>query len=58
MLPVCSDSSLENGYCSGKVRAYLRYKARVGGLEPGYEDILITTELIQGLLIPRFGRSI
>lgn len=47
--------SWEHSYFSGKVRAYLRYKQRAGDLEPGYEDILATPELIQGLLLPRSG---
>ena len=28
------------GYCAGKVRAYLRFKQRMGALGPGFEDIL------------------
>ncbi len=47
--------SWEHSYFSGKVRAYLRYKQRSGALEPGYEDILATPELIAGLLMPRSG---
>ncbi len=47
--------SWEHSYFSGKVRAYLRYKAHFGALGPGYEDILATPELIQGLLVPRSG---
>jgi len=47
--------SWEHSYFSGKVRAYLRYKQRCGALGDGYEDILATPELIQGLLIPRSG---
>lgn len=47
--------SWEHSYFSGKVRAYLRHKARMGALEPGFEDVLATSELIQGLLIPRSG---
>ena len=42
--------SWEHSYFSGKVRAFLRYKAHGGAL--GYEDILATPELIQGLLVP------
>lgn len=42
--------SWEHSYFSGKVRAFLRYKASYGALE--YEDILATPELIAGLLIP------
>jgi len=45
--------SWEHSYFSGKARAYLRYKSRLGALE--YEDILATPDLIQGLLIPRSG---
>jgi glutathione S-transferase len=44
--------SWEHSYFSGKVRAYLRYKDRLGGLGPGYEDILATQEIIQRVLIP------
>jgi glutathione S-transferase len=47
--------SWEHSYFSGKVRAYLRYKHRFGALGNGYEDILATPELIQGLLTPRSG---
>jgi glutathione S-transferase len=47
--------SWEHSYFSGKVRAYLRYKHRHGALGAGYEDILATPELIQGLLTPRSG---
>lgn len=42
--------SWEHSYFSGKVRAFLRYKAHGGALE--YEDILATPELVYGLLIP------
>ncbi|MEX2206043.1 MAG: glutathione S-transferase N-terminal domain-containing protein [Myxococcota bacterium] len=42
--------SWEHSYFSGKVRAFLRYKAQLGAL--AYEDILATPELIQGLLVP------
>jgi glutathione S-transferase len=47
--------SWEHSYFSGKVRAYLRYKARCGGLGPGFEDVLATPELALGLLIPKSG---
>ena len=47
--------SWEHSYFSGKARAYLRFKARMGALGAGFEDILATPELIQGLLIPRSG---
>jgi glutathione S-transferase len=47
--------SWEHSYFSGKARAYLRYKQRMGGLEPGFEDILATPELAMGLLTPKSG---
>jgi glutathione S-transferase len=47
--------SWEHSYFSGKARAYLRYKDRCGAREPGFEDVLATPELIQGLLLPRSG---
>ncbi len=47
--------SWEHSYFSGKVRAYLRFKNRQGALGAGYEDILATPELIEGLLTPRSG---
>ena len=47
--------SWEHSYFSGKTRAYLRYKHRNGALGEGFEDILATPELIQGLLLPRSG---
>ncbi len=47
--------SWEHSYFSGKTRAYLRYKERNGGLGPGFEDILATRDLIEGLLQPRSG---
>jgi glutathione S-transferase len=47
--------SWEHSYFSGKARAYLRYKAHFEALGPGYEDILATQELIQGLLVPATG---
>lgn len=47
--------SWEHSYFSGKVRAYLRHKHRQGALGDGFEDVLATPELIQGLLIPRSG---
>ncbi|MEM7409568.1 MAG: glutathione S-transferase family protein [Myxococcota bacterium] len=47
--------SWEHSYFSGKTRAYLRYKERAGALGAGFEDILATPELIQGLLLPRSG---
>ena len=42
--------SWEHSYFSGKVRAFLRYKAEFGAL--AYEDILATPDLIQSLLVP------
>ena len=47
--------SWEHSYFSGKVRAYLRYKHAMGDLGRGYEDVLATPELIQGLLVPATG---
>ena len=47
--------SAENSVFSGKTRAYLRFKQAQGDLGPGFEDILVTPELITGLLIPRSG---
>ena len=45
----------ELSYFSGKVRAYLRYKERMGDLGEGFEDILATPELVAGLLTPATG---
>ncbi len=42
--------SWEHSYFSGKVRAYLRYKAHGGALT--FEDVLATPELIRGVLLP------
>ncbi len=47
--------SWEHSYFSGKVRAYLRYKAHCGALR--FEDVLATPELIQRLLLPATGTS-
>ena len=47
--------SWEHSYFSGKVRAYLRYKDRMGALGDGYEDILATPDLLAGLLTKRSG---
>jgi glutathione S-transferase len=47
--------SWELSYFSGKVRAYLRYKERMGALPGGFEDILATQELQTGLLLPATG---
>lgn len=49
--------SWEHSYFSGKVRSYLRYKERMGGLDPGFEDILASADLIQGLLVPATGSN-
>jgi glutathione S-transferase len=49
--------SWEHSYFSGKVRAYLRYKHRMGALGGGYEDILATPELLQGLLTHKSGSA-
>jgi glutathione S-transferase len=47
--------SWELSYFSGKARAYLRYKERMGDLGEGFEDILATPELVAGLLTPATG---
>jgi glutathione S-transferase len=47
--------SWEHSYFSGKVRAFLRYKAHAGALR--FEDVLATPELISGLLIPATGTN-
>ena len=47
--------SWEHSYFSGKARAYLRYKQRMGALGDGFEDVLATPELIEGLLMRRSG---
>jgi len=47
--------SAENSVFSGKTRAYLRFKQAQSDLGPGFEDTLVTPELIAGLLIPRSG---
>jgi glutathione S-transferase len=47
--------SWEHSYFSGKVRAYLRWKAHAGAL--AYEDVLATPELLRGLLLPATGTS-
>jgi glutathione S-transferase len=47
--------SAENSVFSGKTRAYLRFKHQQGDLGPGFEDILVTPELIEKLLVPRSG---
>jgi len=48
--------SWEHSYFSGKVRAFLRYKAHAGAL--AFEDILATPDLIQGVLIPATGTNV
>ena len=50
--------SWEHSYFSGKARAYLRFKQRAGSLEPGFEDVLATPELIAKLLVPRSGSNV
>lgn len=47
--------SAENSVFSGKTRAYLRFKQEQGDLGAGFEDILVTPELISGVLLPRSG---
>ncbi len=47
--------SWELSYFSGKVRAFLRYKERMGDLGEGFEDVLATPELVAGLLTPATG---
>ncbi len=47
--------SWEHSYFSGKVRAYLRFKQRMGALGPGFEDILATPDLLAGLLARKSG---
>jgi len=47
--------SWELSYFSGKARAYLRYKERMGDLGEGFEDVLATPELVMGLLTPATG---
>ncbi len=47
--------SWELSLFSGKVRAYLRYKDRMGDLGGGFEDVLATPELLTGLLTPATG---
>ena len=47
----------ELSYFSGKVRAYLRYKQRMGDLGDGFEEVLATPELLSGLLEPATGSS-
>jgi glutathione S-transferase len=49
--------SWEHSYFSGKVRAYLRFKQEQGALGPGYEDILATVDLLQGLLTQKSGSA-
>jgi len=49
--------SWELSYFSGKARAYLRYKERMGDLGEGFEDVLATPELVTGLLTPATGSA-
>lgn len=49
--------SWEHSYFSGKTRAYLRHKARMNALGPGYEDVLATPDLIAGRLVPKSGSN-
>jgi glutathione S-transferase len=54
----CRLFSWEHSHFSGKVRAYLRYKERMGDLGDGFEDILATPELMTGLLMPSTGSRV
>jgi glutathione S-transferase len=45
----------EMSYFAGKARAYLRYKERMGDLGDGFEEVLVTPELMAGLLAPATG---
>ncbi|MEO1190887.1 MAG: glutathione S-transferase family protein [Pseudomonadota bacterium] len=47
--------SREISYFSGKVRAALRYKERMGSLPEGYEDILATADIVHSYLLPKTG---
>lgn len=47
--------SAENSVFSAKVRAYFRFKHEQGDLGPGYEDILVTPDLIKPLVVARLG---
>ena len=47
--------SVEHSIFSAKVRSYLRFKQDQADLGPGFEDILATPELINGLLAKRSG---
>jgi len=49
--------SWEHSYFSGKVRAYLRHKHRMGALGDGFEDVLATQELLAGLLTMKSGSA-
>jgi hypothetical protein len=42
---------------TGKTRAALRYKQRMGALGPGFDDVLATPELIAGRLLPPNRRA-
>jgi glutathione S-transferase len=50
--------SWEHSYFSGKTRAHLRYKQHFGGLGPGFEDVLATREIIEGVLVPATGTNV
>jgi glutathione S-transferase len=47
--------SVEHSIFSAKVRSYLRFKHDQGDLGEGFQDILATPELINGLLTKRSG---
>ena len=47
--------SVEHSIFSAKVRAYLRFKHDQKDLGPGFQDILATPEIIQGLLVKKSG---
>ena len=47
--------SVEHSIFSAKVRSYLRFKQDQSDLGPGFEDVLATPELINGLLTKRSG---
>ena len=47
--------SVEHSIFSAKVRAYLRFKRDQSDLGAGFEDVLATPELINGLLLKRSG---
>lgn len=47
--------SVEHSIFSAKVRSYLRFKHDQKDLGPGFQDILATPEIIQGLLVKKSG---